>query len=155
MQLQNSVALGIVSATARHASELGLSGKRSEYIQMDVSINPGNSGGPLVNLDGEVVGINTMKAAHMDGISFAIPIDIAIHIVNQLRNNGKVSNPFMGFKMRDFIEIDPSNDKSPFITGREGKSRRGRANIFSAQTPKVLVVDVVPDSPAYRAGLKR
>lgn len=90
MQLQNSVSFGIVSATARHASELGLSNNRSEYIQTDAAINVGNSGGPLVNLDGEVVGINTMKVKGTDGISLAIPMDTATQIIDQLVKYGKV-----------------------------------------------------------------
>jgi HtrA serine peptidase 2 len=63
MLLQNSVTFGIVSATARHGSDLGISKSRSDYIQIDAAINQGNSGGPLVNVNGEVIGINTMKLA--------------------------------------------------------------------------------------------
>ena len=67
--LQKSVTFGIVSATSRHGRDLGLQQNRTGFIQTDASINLGNSGGPLVNLDGEVIGINTMKASQADGIS--------------------------------------------------------------------------------------
>jgi len=94
--LQNSVSFGIVSATARHGSEIGMEKNRTDFIQTDAAINVGNSGGPLVNLDGEVIGINSMKAQGVDGISFAIPIDTASIIVNQLMKNKRVVRPYIG-----------------------------------------------------------
>ena len=142
LQLQNSVTFGIVSATARHASELGLSKNRSDYIQTDAAINAGNSGGPLVNLDGEVIGINTMKVDGTSGISFAIPIDTAAQIIKQLMTNKRVIRPYIGLKMANF-----TSDTSSF------EKRKGA--LLSTDTPKVLVVEVERDSPASRAGIQR
>lgn len=70
------------------------------YIQTDAAINQGNSGGPLVDLDGNVIGINTMKAATADGISFAIPIDIGWAVVRALLAHGRVARPYIGIKMQ-------------------------------------------------------
>mmetsp|Transcript_511 Transcript_511/g.1330 ORF Transcript_511/g.1330 Transcript_511/m.1330 type:complete len:102 (+) Transcript_511:717-1022(+) len=70
-----------------------------EYIQTDAAINQGNSGGPLLNLQGEVIGINTMKAMGMDGIAFAIPIDEVKHVVGQLQKHGRVLRPYLGLKV--------------------------------------------------------
>lgn len=149
MQLQNSASFGIVSATARHASELGISNNRSEYIQTDVAVNTGNSGGPLVNLDGEVIGINTMKAKGADGISFAIPIDVAMQIIKQLLSNKKVVRPYVGLKMANAYSVP-----------NEGKIRSSRRNglpaaLTSTKETKVVVLDVVRGSPAHMAGLQR
>ena len=97
--LKDSVTVGIVSALLRASSELGMSARRMTYIQTDAAINHGNSGGPIVNADGQVVGISTMKAAHLDGVGFAIPIDLAMDMVRQMRTHGKVLRPYLGLKM--------------------------------------------------------
>ena len=111
--LSNSVSAGIVSAVQRTRSEIGLREYRGgsaarntmEYIQTDAAINSGNSGGPLLNLAGEVVGVNTMKAMGMDGIAFALPIDDVKRVVHQLQNHGRVLRPYLGLK---FVELDPT-----------------------------------------------
>jgi HtrA serine peptidase 2 len=100
--LQNSVSAGIVSAVARHSSELGYPQKRGEFIQTDAAINSGNSGGPLINLDGEVIGINTMKVDGSVGISFAIPIDSAAQVIDQLLQKKVVTRPYLGMQMVNF-----------------------------------------------------
>lgn len=153
MLLQNSASLGIVSATARHASELGISNNRSEYIQTDAAINMGNSGGPLVNLDGEVIGINTMKVKGVDGISFAIPIDIASQIIKQLLQHKRVIRPFVGLKMANVVSTQQEAEKSRsfFRSGR-------RSNVPALLTTEgmlVTVMDVVKGSPAQLSGLQR
>jgi HtrA serine peptidase 2 len=94
--LANSVTSGIVSAVQRESYELGFPGSsKLAFIQTDAAINVGNSGGPLVNLDGEVVGINTMKALRSDGISFALPIDLVKDVVEQLKTHGFVKRPYL------------------------------------------------------------
>ncbi len=138
LNLQNSVTFGIVSRTARHASELGLSRNRSEYIQTDASINEGNSGGPLVNLKGEVIGINSMKVQGMHGLSFAIPIDTASIIINQLINNKRVIRPYLGFKMAPYIE----------------QNRASKLGQLKNEV-QIKIVEVESGSPAYQAGLQR
>ena len=139
LQLQNSISFGIVSATARHGSELGISQNRTEYIQTDAAINAGNSGGPLVNLDGEVVGINSMKAKDSDGVSFAIPIDTAAQIIKQLVANKRVVRPYVGLRMTNFSPKSKTRLKSTMINN----------------DVMVLVVDVERNSPADAAGIKR
>jgi len=139
LMLQNTVTTGIVSAVARQSSELGLPQLRTEYIQTDASINKGNSGGPLVNLDGEVVGINTMKVAGA-GISFAIPIDTAWQVIRQLSESGRVVRPYLGFTMINAVRSS--------WNGQSNESGRER------RTPAVIVVEVKPGSPAEACGLK-
>jgi HtrA serine peptidase 2 len=151
--LMNSVTAGIVSATARHGSELGMGGgARTEYIQTDAAINVGNSGGPLVNLDGEVVGINTMKA-QAEGMSFAIPIDTAMQIIKQLIVRRKASRPILGIKIVNFI---PSMDEagSGGGGGRGGKKSRRNTIVESGEDAQVLVMDVEHGGPAHVAGLR-
>jgi S1-C subfamily serine protease len=152
MHLQDSVSLGIVSATARHASELGISNNRSEYIQTDAAINMGNSGGPLVNLDGEVIGINTMKIQGSDGISFAIPIDVASQIISQLLANKRVIRPYVGLKMANITSAAQDQSSSNRFFRRKQNQQTAQQ---MGEIPKVVVLDVVKDSPAFTAGIQR
>ncbi|KAG9400336.1 Serine protease htra2, mitochondrial [Aphanomyces cochlioides] len=143
LSLQNSVSAGIVSAISRHSSELGFSNKRNqtEYIQTDAAINVGNSGGPLVNLDGQVIGINTMKLAGgpgITGISFAIPIDTAMEIVGQLKKHKSVARPYVGMQMIQF-----------------GGSVLPEVSKLNPDLPQgVVVKSVTPGSPAAVAGIQ-
>ncbi|DBA02957.1 TPA: hypothetical protein N0F65_005984, partial [Lagenidium giganteum] len=135
--LQNSVSAGIISAVARHSSELGYARVGAEYIQTDAAINAGNSGGPLINLDGEVIGINTMKVDGSVGISFAIPIDTAVQVIDQLLKHKKVVRPYIGMQMINF-------------NARELKEI-GR--MFPDVTEGVIVRSVAAGSPAHKGGL--
>ncbi|KAJ7541321.1 hypothetical protein O6H91_10G054400 [Diphasiastrum complanatum] len=141
LHLQNSVTVGIISCVDRKSSEIGLHGAHTEYIQTDAAINQGNSGGPLLNLDGEVIGINTMKAITADGVSFAIPIDLAIKIVEQLKKHGRVVRPWLGMKMLELTE--------PII----GQLKE-RDPAFPDINKGVLVPQVIPGSPAERGGIR-
>lgn len=140
LTLQNTVTAGIISSVARHSSEIGAHGHK-EYIQTDASINVGNSGGPLIDIDGRVIGINTMKAAQGDGIGFAIPIDTAWQVIKQLRAHRKVVRPYIGIKM---VTLDSR------ILAHERAINKGFPNVESG----VMVVQVAKGSPAQKAGLK-
>ena len=153
MGLSNSVSAGIISAVARMRSEIvgrseGARANAMAYIQTDAAINQGNSGGPLLNLQGEVIGINTMKAAHADGIGFALPIDDVKRVVNQLQKHGRVMRPWLGVK---FVELDPKIATS-LREKQEGRWRGGGGGGPPDQGLHVLHVD--PDSPAHNAGVR-
>jgi len=96
--LEHTVTVGVISAKGR--SGLG-TGTYEDFIQTDASINPGNSGGPLINIDGEVVGINAMIIQPGTGIGFAIPINMAKQILSDLINQGKVVRPWLGVSVQD------------------------------------------------------
>ena len=126
--LENTVTLGIISNLNRNVTQLGIYDKKLELIQTDAAINPGNSGGPLLNSNGEVIGINTLiRSGPGAGLSFAIPINKAKEIAYQLINNGKVIHPMIGISLID--EINPKTN-----------------NI------SVKVGYVVPNSPAEKSG---
>ncbi len=127
--LENTVTLGIISNLNRNVTQLGIYDKKLELIQTDAAINPGNSGGPLLNSEGEVIGINTLiRSGPGAGLSFAIPINKAKEIAYQLIKNGKVIHPMIGISL-----IEESNSK--------------RKNNF------VKVGYVVPNSPAEKSGI--
>jgi serine protease Do len=129
--LQATVTAGIISAKARQIGQ----GPFDDFLQTDAAINPGNSGGPLVNMQGEVVGINTAIVAGGSGIGFAIPVNMAKKIYTELVAKGKVTRGWLG------VSIQP-------LTPELAKS-------FGAKdTRGVLISDVIPDSPASKSGLK-
>ncbi|SHJ52979.1 S1C family serine protease [Paramaledivibacter caminithermalis] len=100
MGYNNTVTVGVISALNR---EIRLPDKKLELVQTDAAINPGNSGGALVNINGEVIGINTIKITDtkVEGIGFAIPINSAKPIINELVENGSVSRPYLGIYGKD------------------------------------------------------
>jgi serine protease Do len=129
--LQSTVTAGIISAKARQLGQ----GPFDDFLQTDAAINPGNSGGPLVNMQGEVIGINTAIVAGGSGIGFAIPSNMARKIYTELSTKGRVTRGWLG------VSIQP-------LTTELARS-------FGAKDTKgVLISDVVPDSPAGKAGLK-
>lgn len=139
--LDNTVTTGIVSATGRSSAEIGVGDKRLDFIQTDAAINPGNSGGPLLNARGEVIGINTAIIQNAQGLGFAIPINRAKQIADILIAQGKVEHPYMGIQM---VTLTPQ-------VKEQLKQNKG-VNLESQEG--VLVVQVVPNSPAAQAGLK-
>ena len=127
--LENTVTLGIISNLKRNVTQLGIYDKKLELIQTDAAINPGNSGGPLLNSNGEVIGINTLiRSGPGAGLSFAIPINKAKEIAYQLIDNGKAIHPMIGISL-----IDESN--------------------FEKNKYSVKVGYVVPNSPADKSGI--
>lgn len=94
--LQNTVTAGIISNKYRPASDLGLTDRKMGYIQTDAPISFGNSGGPLINIRGEVIGINTVAVASLGQLGFAIPIDLVKEAMRDLVEHGKVRRPYIG-----------------------------------------------------------
>jgi len=133
--LNHTVTVGIVSAKGRNIG----SGPYDEFIQTDASINPGNSGGPLINMNGEVIGINTAiisGAGGNMGIGFAVPINVAKSILDDLKEKGEVTRGWLGVTIQ--------------------KLTAELASTFSLeQTNGALVNDVIPNSPADKGGMKR
>ncbi|MGB5635357.1 MAG: HhoA/HhoB/HtrA family serine endopeptidase [Waterburya sp.] len=139
--LDNTVTTGIVSATGRTSAQVGIADKRVSFIQTDAAINPGNSGGPLLNAKGEVIGINTAIIQNAQGLGFAIPVNAAREIAEELIATGKVDHPYLGIQM---MAITPE-------LKQEFKSQK---NLDIDLESGILIVDVVPNSPADKAGLK-
>ncbi|HEY9907216.1 MAG TPA: HhoA/HhoB/HtrA family serine endopeptidase [Thermosynechococcaceae cyanobacterium] len=141
--LDNTVTVGIVSATGRSSAQIGAPDKRVGFIQTDAAINPGNSGGPLLNQRGEVIGMNTAIRADGQGLGFAIPINTAQRIADQLVAKGKVDHPYLGIRMANL---------TPELRKRANEDPESR---FKIQDDRgVLVFAVMNGSPAATAGLK-
>ena len=132
---QHTVTFGVVSALDRKIPKPNSKEYYYHMIQTDAAINPGNSGGPLLNIHGQVIGINTAIVVNSEGLGFAIPINTAKDLMNDLINKGKVIKAFLGVSVQDV---------TPDIKEGLGlKSNKG-----------AIVVNIVPNSPADKAGLK-
>ncbi|HEY9296244.1 MAG TPA: HhoA/HhoB/HtrA family serine endopeptidase [Phormidium sp.] len=141
--LDKTVTVGVISATDRSSSQVGVPDKRIGFIQTDAAINPGNSGGPLLNSRGEVIGINTAIIGGAQGLGFAIPINRAQQIAQQLIAKGKVEHPFVGVQMVNL---------TPEVKERLKVASKGEINVTAERG--VLVVRTVRNSPATRAGIR-
>lgn len=144
-----SVTEGIVSATKRQVDATDESGNslgKATVLQTDAAINPGNSGGPLVNLAGQVVGINSMKLASsedgtsVEGMGFAIPSNTVVNIINELEKNGKIERPALGVSMVDLSNVSTS-DQSDVL------------HLPASVSGGVVVVDTEKNYPAANGGL--
>jgi serine protease Do len=131
-RLEHSVTAGVVSSKGRKIYDASF----DSYIQTDAAINPGNSGGPLVNTAGEAVGINSAVSTQGQGIGFAVPINVAREILDQLRSQGRVTRGYLGIQLQ---ELDPDLQKLLGIRDSKG----------------AVVIDVVDGEPGQEAGLER
>ncbi len=128
--LDHTVTAGIVSAKGRVIG----AGAYDDFIQTDASINPGNSGGPLIDMKGKVVGINTAIVAGGDGIGFAIPVSMAIRVIDQLKETGEVTRGWIGVGIQEM-----GKDLQEYYDVSEG----------------VLITEVFSGEPAEKAGIKK
>ena len=135
---EHTVTAGVVSALGRPIevpTERGQIRHYSNLIQTDAAINPGNSGGPLLNIEGEVIGINTAVATRAQGIGFAIPINEVKFALAEIREHGRVSQPWLGVYYREITEDIQEHFGLTTNTG-------------------VIVMDIIADSPAEKAGIQ-
>ncbi|MET2870777.1 trypsin-like peptidase domain-containing protein [Exiguobacterium profundum] len=146
-QFENSVTRGVVSSTSRlvpvDTDENGQADFNAEVIQTDAAINPGNSGGALINEEGQLVGINSMKiaTAEVEGVGFSIPVDIALPLINQIEQTGEVNHPSLGVSLRDVSEFPQG-----YLTEQ--------INLPESVTAGTIIVEVQQNSSAAKAGLK-
>lgn len=150
-QYATSVTQGIISAKKREVPQTSESGQQignATVIQTDAAINPGNSGGPLINLAGQVVGINSMKLASdqqgtsVEGMGFAIPSNEVVTIINQLIKNGQVVRPALGIGYTDLSNISEEQQRSVL-------------KLPKSVTQGAVVLQVNANSPAKRAGIAK
>lgn len=137
-QFQNSISVGVISGLSRSIVAGGLSDGGTEQldrvIQTDAAINPGNSGGPLINLKGEVIGVNVATATRGQSIGFAIPVNNVKQVIDSVKRTGTIVRPFVGVEYVQITELIKSELSLPVNYG-------------------ILVQQVVPGSPANIAGI--
>ncbi len=137
--LEHTVSQGIVSAKGRTKEDVPLDPSGFyDFLQTDASINPGNSGGPLLNLRGEVIGINSAIRANATGVGFAIPINMVKQLLPMLLRDGKISRSAIGVRIADLRELSDDDKKELKITGEKG----------------AVVEYVFGGGPADKAGIK-
>jgi serine protease Do len=132
LHFEHSVTVGVVSSKGRKIFDVSF----DSYIQTDAAINPGNSGGPLINLAGEAVGISSAVSSEGQGIGFAVPINTAKEILEQLKTTGRVSRGYLAVQLQ---ELDPELQR-----------------LFGLETTRgAMVLDVLPGGAGEAAGLRR
>jgi len=142
--LDNTVTVGIISALDRSSAQVGIGDKqRVRFIQTDAAINPGNSGGPLLNDRGEVIGINTAIRANAQGLGFAIPIETAQRIADQILTRGRAEHPFLGVQM---LDLNP--------TVRDRLNENEELGFTVDRDSGTIVIGVLENSPAEAAGFQ-
>ncbi|MEO1509269.1 MAG: HhoA/HhoB/HtrA family serine endopeptidase [Cyanobacteria bacterium J06633_23] len=141
--LDNTVTVGIVSGVGRSSNQVGVPDKRVEFIQTDTAINPGNSGGPLLNQQGEVIGVNTAIINGAQGLGFAIPINMVERIATELAETGQVEHPFVGIQM---ITLSPAV--------KEEINNNPNSGLTVEEETGVLIARVLSNSPAAKGGLR-
>ncbi|MGM9966139.1 MULTISPECIES: S1C family serine protease [unclassified Rummeliibacillus] len=148
MDFYGSVTTGVISGKDRTVpvdlNEDGTEDWQAEVLQTDAAINPGNSGGALVNLAGQVIGINSMKISEstVEGLGFSIPINTAIPVIDELQQKGKVERPSMGVALIDLTDVPEYHQRQTLKLPEE-------------VTSGIVVSEVVKNSPASKAGLKK
>ncbi|MBM7543349.1 serine protease Do [Weissella beninensis] len=150
-QYATSVTQGIISAkkrTVAATNDDGVQTGNATVIQTDAAINPGNSGGPLINLSGQVIGINSMKLASdsngtsVEGMGFSIPSNEVVSIINQIISSGSVKRPALGVTLIDLSNITSSDQKSVL-------------KLPTSITKGVVIMQTLKQSPAKTAGIKK
>lgn len=135
--LDYSFTTGVVSAKGRNNLDLGTSDNYEDFIQTDASINPGNSGGPLVNLDGKVMGMNTLINGLNRGLGFAIPSNMLREVGDQIIAKGRVTRPYIGVK----------------IVSLDSETAEAYGSYFSGVKKGVIVIAILPDTLAFKSDL--
>lgn len=141
--LQETVTIGVISGIERSSAAIGIPDRRVGFIQTDAAINPGNSGGPLLNAVGDVIGVNTAIVRGTQGLGFAIPINTAQRIAQQLIATGYVEHPYIGVQM---VALNPQVKQLINTSPNSGMQVEADQGILVAQVQR--------NSPAAKAGVR-